>query len=253
MNRSHVFALFFASLMLPVTADHHEKKPVYELRTYFAHDGKLDALHARFRDHTCALFTKHGMKNVGYWVPVDNKDNKLVYVLSYPSREARDKSWKGFLNDADWKKAYQASVKDGKLVAKITQQFFTATDYSPALKIASSKPARLFELRTYTTREGRLKNLNARFRDHTCALFTKHGMTNILYGDLVKGEKGAATTLTYFIAHKDEKARNASFDAFRKDPAWKAARKASVADGPILVEKGVKSTLLKAVDYSPLK
>ena len=61
---------------------------VYELRTYYAHEGKLDALHARFRDHTCALFEKHGMQNVGYWVPVDNKDNTLVYIVSHASRAA---------------------------------------------------------------------------------------------------------------------------------------------------------------------
>src|SRR5262245_46600564 len=51
---------------------------VYELRTYYAPAGKLDALHARFRDHTLKLFEKHGMTNVGYWVPVDNPDNKLI-------------------------------------------------------------------------------------------------------------------------------------------------------------------------------
>jgi hypothetical protein len=50
----------------PVLAD-----PVFELRIYTCHEGKLDALLTRFRDHTCKLFEKHGMGNVGYWVPVD--------------------------------------------------------------------------------------------------------------------------------------------------------------------------------------
>jgi hypothetical protein len=42
---------------------------VYELRVYYAAEGKLDALHARFRDHTMKIFENHGMKNVGYFVP----------------------------------------------------------------------------------------------------------------------------------------------------------------------------------------
>ncbi len=238
---------------LPALADSHDKNRVYELRTYFANKGKLDALHARFRDHTCAIFEKHGIKNVAYWVPVDNKDNKLVYIVSYPSREAREKSWKAFLADSAWTTAYRASTKDGALVAKVVAQFFKPTAYSPKLKIEAGDSARLFELRTYTTNEGKLADLNKRFRDHTCSLFAKQGMTNILYLDLMKDQKGAGAVLTYVIAHKDGEARNASWAAFRKDPAWQAARKASEEKGPILVKGGVKSELLRPIDYSPMK
>ena len=121
-------------LLLPFTiaTNLHAGKegPVYELRTYHAHEGKLDALHARFRDHTCALFEKHGMKNIGYWVPVDNKDNKLVYILAFPNKEARKKAFQGFVNDPVWKAAYKASTKDGKLVKKIDSEFLTGTDFS---------------------------------------------------------------------------------------------------------------------------
>ncbi|MCH2330545.1 MAG: NIPSNAP family protein, partial [Roseibacillus sp.] len=60
---------------------------VFELRTYYANEGKLDALHARFRDHTCDLFEKHGMQNVGYWVPVNNESNVLIYIVSHESRQ----------------------------------------------------------------------------------------------------------------------------------------------------------------------
>src|SRR5215510_4494974 len=82
---------------------------VYEMRIYYAAAGKLEALHTRFRDHTMKLFEKHGMVNVGYWVPIENTENKLVYVLSYPSRDAREKSWKAFMADSDWQKAWKES------------------------------------------------------------------------------------------------------------------------------------------------
>ena len=107
-----------------------EKDRVFEIRTYFANEGKLDELKARFRDHTVDLFKKHGITNIGYWVPVENKDNKLVYILAYPSKEARDKSFKAFLDDPAWKTAFNASIKDGRLVKKIEREFLKGTDFS---------------------------------------------------------------------------------------------------------------------------
>lgn len=106
----------------------------YEMRTYYTNDGKLDALHARFRDHTNKIFVEKGMTLVGYWTPTEEKDGKggkLVYILAYPSREARDASWTAFRNDPAWKKAYAESTKDGKLVKKVESVFLEPTDYSP--------------------------------------------------------------------------------------------------------------------------
>jgi hypothetical protein len=106
---------------------------VFELRTYYAAPGKMKALHARFRDHTNALFKKHGMDLVGYWTPTDPKEAevKLIYILAYPSRDAATKSWKAFQDDPDWKKAKAESEKDGKLVDKVEFVFMNPTDYSP--------------------------------------------------------------------------------------------------------------------------
>tara|TARA_B100000579_G_C22759154_1_gene818058 strand:+ start:826 stop:1245 length:420 start_codon:yes stop_codon:yes gene_type:complete len=107
-----------------------EKSRIFEMRTYYASEGKLEELKARFRDHTVDLFKKHGMINIGYWVPAENKDNKLIYILAYSSKEAREKSWKGFLNDPDWKEAFKASIKNGRLVKKIENDFLKGTDFS---------------------------------------------------------------------------------------------------------------------------
>src|SRR3982751_2338491 len=59
---------------------------VFEMRTYTANEGKMEALHKRFREHTNRLFQKHGMELVGYWTPQDEKDgkeDKLVYHVAY--------------------------------------------------------------------------------------------------------------------------------------------------------------------------
>ena len=103
---------------------------LYELRTYYANEGKIDALHDRFRSHTIALFENHGMKNVAYWTPAD-EPNTLIYIIAHKSAEAAQASWQAFVNDPAWQKVYSASIADGRLVAKIDNVFMAKTDYSP--------------------------------------------------------------------------------------------------------------------------
>jgi hypothetical protein len=246
-----LIALAFA-LSWPLISAGNDNR-VFELRTYHAAEGKFDALQARFRDHTVKLFEKHGIANVGYWVPAENADGLLIYLLAYSSSEAREASWKAFLADPQWQAAKAASETGGGLVAKVESVYLSLTDYSPKLEIKAQQPARQFELRTYTTVEGKLPKLDSRFRDHTMALFEKHGMTNVAYFHPLTGQPGAGHTLIYLLAHRDDAARQASFDSFRQDPVWHSARAASEESGPILVEGGVKSVPLVPTDYSPMK
>ena len=246
------------TLSFSASAQDKPKDPLlYELRTYHAEPGKLDALLTRFRDHTCKLFEKHGMTNVGYWVPVDNKDNLLVYVLSFPDRAARDAAWKDFGADEEWKKVAAASEVDGKLVGKVDDVFMTATDFSPGFSAAApGTPDRVFEMRTYTTRPGILPALHKRFREHTMELFQKHGITNQAYFQLTPGQPEADNTLLYFLAHKDVPTGEKNWLDFRADPIWVAAKKASEdANGGSLtvLPDGVKFVFMKPVDFSPLK
>jgi ribosomal protein L3 len=105
---------------------------VFELRTYTAPDGKLDALQTRFRDHTRRIFDKHGMTSIGYWVPEDEplKSNTLIYILAHPSREAAKKNWADFAADPEWKQVSAESQKDGPIVSKVVSVFMDAADYS---------------------------------------------------------------------------------------------------------------------------
>jgi len=94
----------------------------------------MDALNARFRDHTNKLFEKHGMTIIGFWMPTKQKEGaeKLIYILAYPSKDAADKSWKAFREDPVWQKARAESEKDGKLLAKPPESvYMKPTDYSP--------------------------------------------------------------------------------------------------------------------------
>ena len=108
---------------------------VFELRTYVCLPGRLDALKARFRDHTIRIFKKHGMENIGYWVPQDPvlSKNTLIYILKHPGRAEAEKHWTDFQNDPEWKKVAANSEVNGKLVLKVERVWLDPTEFS-ALK-----------------------------------------------------------------------------------------------------------------------
>jgi len=224
----------------------------YEMRVYYAAPGKLADLNSRFRNHTTKLFEKHGMTNIGYWEPIDNTENKLVYILAYPSKEARDASWKAFGSDPDWQAAAKASEANGKLVDRVDSWYLQATDYSPVIQPSSKQP-RVFELRTYTASPDNIENLHARFRDHTVKLFEKHGMTNIGYWRPADNASDKKDMLVYILAHPSKEAGEASFQSFRQDPDWVKALKASEEKGGGSLTTKVESVYMRATDYSTIK
>ncbi len=142
MTRALLTILFVLIVSTPIGVLHTSKAStnappaanrVFELRTYFTNEGKLDDLNKRFRDHTCELFKKHGAELIGFWTPLDDangKGEKLVYMLAFPSREAAKKMWAEFGKDPEWKKVYEESHKNGVLVKKVESMYLEPTDYS---------------------------------------------------------------------------------------------------------------------------
>jgi hypothetical protein len=246
-------ALLLLLFAFAMTMNAAEDVGIYEMRIYYAAPGKLDELNARFRDHTLKLFEKHGIANFGYWMPIDNPDRKLIYILGHRDRDAARASFKAFGSDPEWQKAVKASEANGKLVSRVESIFMKPTDYSPPVKNSGEAKPRTFELRTYKTTPGNLAALNARFRDHTLKLFSKHGMTHYGYWVPVDKEKGAEDTLIYILAHKSQEAAQESFKAFRADPDWIAARKASEEKAGGSLTTKVESVFMKPTNYSPTK
>ena len=246
MNRiaaTLIVSIGLSMLTTIVTAD------VYELRTYTTNAGKLDHLNARFRDHTVALFKKHGIQSIGYWVPVA-KENTLVYVIKHKSRDAAKASWQAFIADPAWKKVARESQLDGQILAKAPESIYMeTTDYSATWKNGSADDDDLFELRIYKAAEGKLGKLDARFRDHTIRLFEKHGMRNVAYWHPTD-EPNSKDHLIYIIKHESRAAAKASWQAFGADPDWK---KAAAASGVGRLAKPPASTYMKATDYSAIK
>ena len=136
MKISHLSAFLAGSLLMlaaSMTTQTHAASAnhVYELRTYHANPGKLADLETRFRDHTIEIFNRHGMKSVGYWVPQDNKDNVLIYILEHPSKEEGMKNWSSFMSDPEWQGVAKASEANGKLVDHVDRVFMDPADFSP--------------------------------------------------------------------------------------------------------------------------
>lgn len=121
---------------------------------------------------------------------------------------------------------------------------------SVATSHADEATQRVFEIRTYTTAEGKLEDLHRRFREHTLKLFERHGMVNIAYWT-PQDPKLASNTLIYVLAHKSRQAAADSWAAFSNDPEWKQVRAASEANGRIVTK--VDSVFMQATDFSPMK
>jgi hypothetical protein len=130
-------AVFAAGVMVGHTFDggsaEAQARQVFELRTYTSPDGRLDDLLARFRNDTLRVFEKHGMQNVGYWVPADApaSGNTLIYLLAHDSRDAAAMSWTAFREDPEWRAIAERTQANGPIVSKVETVFLEATDFSP--------------------------------------------------------------------------------------------------------------------------
>ena len=109
---------------------------------------------------------------------------------------------------------------------------------------------RVFELRKYTSPEGKLGELEARFRNHTIRIFNKHNMTSIGYW-VPQDAPDSQNTLIYILAHPSREAAKKSWADFSSDPEWQKVSTESQINGRIVSK--VESTFMDALDFSQIK
>jgi hypothetical protein len=224
----------------------------FELRTYYAAEGKLDALNARFRDHALRLFQKHGMTPIGFWSPEGNPDNKLVFLLAYPSRPARDAAWKSMASDPEWVRARKATDRAGKLVKYIEEEFLVPTDYSPAVVANAGETPRTFELRVSTVRAADVGRMHATLRAGGTQELKEQGLTPVGFFTLDNPRRGSEVTLVSLLARTGEPERaKKPADPILLIALGQPAMKPTT--GTIAATDGKKAEVLKPTDYSPLK
>lgn len=267
------YSILTISLGLASARGAEDPAMTYQLRSYTTAPEKLDVLVERFQRVNLPLFQKHGITLIGAWTPheSDEGDDRLVYLVGFPSMRAAELCWKNFATDPEWINAFEREKRiHNEVVTDVETVYLSPTDYSPALPaiagraVSSINPEdraktdvsdddrRLFELRRYVASPGKLDALNQRFREHTMGLFAKHGMTNILYTMPIEADQGATTTLVYFLAHPSYPRALNAWESFRGDPAWNQVREESQPDG-VPLAASVERWMLVPTEFSPLK
>lgn len=223
----------------------------HEWQTIAAAPGQLDAVQAQLRDRVLPALGRHGLRAVAVLTPTGDNPDRLVHLIVALTPEVA--AGAGLAKVPEWQAVVAGSPP---LATPRSVQRLRTTPWSPAPAASPDAAGRVFELRTYTSPDAAKRTaLLARFEHHTVALFAKHGMTNVIYWTPDAGPD-ADTKLVYLLAHASTAAAKASFDAFRKDPDWTAAKTASetAAGGPLTIkEKGVVSEFLAPTDSSPLR
>jgi hypothetical protein len=246
--RIFFFLLLFFACNFLLNAQQTITSSYFEMRTYTVHEGKMPDLIQRFQNHTRTLFAKHGIESVAYFLSETQPEQQLTFILGYPSAAERDIRWGNFANDPEWKAVAKASEANGPIVQKVDQVFMV---WAKGLNAAKApRPSGVFQLRTYHLLPGRLDAIQARFRDHTQALFEKQGLSNYPYWITVEKE-GVQSKLVYLIGHQNKEEFNAAFGRFVADPEWIKVRDASEVSGKI-VEK-IDSHFYTALPFSPMK
>ena len=141
----------------------------------------------------------------------------------------------------------------GLAVACATTVFvagFFAGNVFQSWSVARAQSQRVFEVRTYTTAEGKLQDLHKRFRDHTMRIFKKHGMESVGYWQ-PQDAPDSQNTLIYIISHQSREAAKKNWADFQADPEWQKVSAESQVNGRIVSK--VVSVFMDSTDYSPMK
>ncbi|SFL37787.1 NIPSNAP protein [Paenibacillus sp. 1_12] len=102
---------------------------LYELRIYYIHPGRMQAIHDRFANHTLRIFSRIGMKVTEFWEDTDSEHNRLYYIMEFASRDERDAKFEIFRNDPEWQKARNESELDGAIVERVESVFLKNAAY----------------------------------------------------------------------------------------------------------------------------
>ncbi len=246
--------IFFLNLPSPLVAE-----GVFELRTYHVAPDKMEPLLIRFREHSLALLSKHGMTHLGYWVPLDAdaaRVGPLVYVVTHASKNAGRASWGAFSRDPEWHRARDNSEVDGKLVTAFTSVYHVRLPNWVAPENATPAEAkhRVFEFKTFKSSEGGLSKLEACVRSWTSEHFPKHGVHVLDVWRPLDKDKGADTTIVCLLAYRDAEAARAAWRSLEADPTWiESLRTAELMSDQQETGQMTASKLWQPVDFSPLQ
>ncbi len=155
---------------------------LFELRVYKAEPGRQSDLLKVIESTSLSYMAKHKIALEAAWVPVDSKDERVFTLVSHQDQKSAAASWEAFQADPDWKRDIEKAYGGSKPVKGLERVYLTVNDYSPNGVSPSRRPlVMLLSFELTLQRKNNLKALNNRFRNHTIKLFSKHGMSNLIY------------------------------------------------------------------------
>ena len=104
---------------------------LYELREYYTEPGLMYKLHARFRNHTLAIWERLGIEVVGFWEELVGNNQRLTYIIRFEDMADREARWGAFISDPEWQRVKAATEADGQFVSWVENRLMRPTDYSP--------------------------------------------------------------------------------------------------------------------------
>ena len=107
---------------------------IQQLRIYEIFEHNKAAFHDRFRDHAMRLMRGHGFRFLATWEAKRPERTEFVYLLEWPDLATKERAWRDFLADAEWKEIKRVTkAEHGDLVGETEDRVIVATSYSPAL------------------------------------------------------------------------------------------------------------------------
>jgi len=230
------------------TANDTQDQRVYELRTYFASQGKLDDLHHRFKEHMLGLHEKYGISNLGYWVPTDNPKRMIVTLVSYPDMEARERSWARLSADREWINARRQSEANGRILDAVREEILTADQAADVMTFAA-KADRSLEIRRFTAESGKAEEVKALVRDQLTGEVGSNTKAVIRFFSPTGEGNRTSTTLIAFVVRP--KVDNERMEFVNTRGGVSTGGESGDFTGQRI--PGEIVTTLKATEYSPSK
>ena len=202
-------------------ARHHYELRNYELRS----DISSTALRNFYRDALLPAYGRAGAGTIGLFSPETGfPSQSLLALIEYPSLAAVSTVQEALANDSAFMAAQSAFETAAELpYLRYDSALMRAFTGHPAVEVPpgpASRPARVFELRTYEARTTTaLQSKLAMFNEQEMPLFRTLGMTPVFFGENIFGTR--LPSLTYMLTFEDMTARYKAWAAFGASPDWK--------------------------------
>ncbi len=230
-----------------------------ELKTWYLHNSG-EAQASRVSEYLeTGLFpalTRAGAKPVAALSNLIGSDGPYIFtIVQYSSLAAMETALAKVADDEAHEKASQKlSSGPGMPFVTLESSILHSLAILPEAVLptdASTRPARIFELRTYQSQSMTALNKKAgMFNDGEIAIFQRLNMRPVFIGESIIGPR--QPNITYMLSFDNLDGREKYWKQFGSDPAWKALSAPPELKDAEIVAK-ISNVILHPLPFSPLR